>query len=214
MSMDLMGVKRMEFFACPGNRDVVIVADTSVVINLNSCGCGQEILDALPNRVVVTESVLNEIEDGHRKGRPRVSLFDPASAGRSIEVIELGERGKEIFEVLVIGNASETLDDGEAATIGYAVEHDVIAAIDERKASRICGRRYPQLRVSSTLDIFRHPEVGDALGRHRLIEAVVNALNAARMRVPEAHLNWLESLLGPDRMAGCSSIPRSARPNT
>ena len=57
------------------------------------------------------------------------------------------------FEDLVIGQGAATLDDGEAATIAYGVEKGAITLIDERKATRICGERYPRLIVGNSLDL-------------------------------------------------------------
>ena len=46
---------------------VLVVADTSVAINLNATGCSEIILGALPNRFAVVEQVALELEAGRRE---------------------------------------------------------------------------------------------------------------------------------------------------
>jgi predicted nucleic acid-binding protein len=53
-----------------------------------------------------------------------------------------------VVETLVIGHATETLDDGEAATISYALEHKGLALIDDRK----CAERFPSLNTPARRD--------------------------------------------------------------
>ena len=115
------------------------------------------------------------------------------------------------FEELVVGPADTTLDDGEAATIAYALTHTSTALIDERKAMRICAQRFPNLRVASTVDVLNHPEVQRELGTDALADAVFNALVRGRMRVLPHQLEWVVALIGADRAALCHSLSRRAR---
>ena len=123
----------------------------------------------------------------------------------------MGDVGARHFEELVIGPAAETLDDGEAATIAVAIEHHGIALIDERKAHRLCRKRYPDLRTGCTVDIFAHPEVLRALGEQKLASSVLSALMHARMHVLPHHVDWVVKLVGPDNAAHCNSLPKSVR---
>jgi hypothetical protein len=99
----------------------------------------------------------------------------------------------------------------EAATIAYAFEHGGMAIIDEKKANRICSERFPALRVGSTVDIFAHSRVVEALGAPGLAQALLNALHLARMRVLPHHVDWVVAVIGQEQAALCSSLPRSAR---
>lgn len=123
----------------------------------------------------------------------------------------MGDEAEIHFEELVIGSARSTLDDGEAATIACALELSAFPLIDERKARRFCAQRYPDLSFGCTIDIFKHPEVGSALGDSELAIAVLNALKKSRMRVPQHHLAWVVNLIGAENAAGCLSLPRSVR---
>ena len=128
-----------------------------------------------------------------------------------IQIVSLGEVGQQVFGDLVIGPATETLDDGEAATIAYAEERGIVPVIDERKARRICAQRFTRLRPLSTVDLFAAADVETSLGRRALADAVFQALRTARMRVLPQHIDWVVALIGADRVPQCPSLPRSVR---
>ena len=193
------------------DSDVVLVADASTAINLCASGRPREILRALPNQVVVLDVVLAELEHGRAKGREDGPRLNEIVSEGLVEVVRLGERGMAEFEGLVIGPATETLEDGEAATIAYALETRAFPLIDEHKANRLCARRFPSLRLGCTLDVFAHPEVGQSLGTGGLATAVFTALQRARMQVPSSRLEWTVNLIGPMQAIACSSLPMSVR---
>ena len=201
----------MGSLTCLTDPAAVIVADASAVINLNATGCAKEIVTALPNRVAVVDVVATELEQGRRRDRQDADLLNELVAVGLIEVVRLGEPAVPHFEELVIGPAASTLDDGEAATIAYAIAHDAISLVDERKANRLCAERFPQLRVGCTVDIFTHPEMLQTLGRETLAGAVFKALYHGRMRVFPHHIEWVLGLIGTERAALCRSLPASAR---
>ena len=159
-------------------RPAPVIADTSVVINLNATGYSDAILGALPNQLV--------------------------------ERAQLGEVGMSIFSSLVSGSAAETLDDGEAATIACAAERSAIALIDDRKANRIGGERFPNLAFGCTVDVLAQRQVQAVLGSS-LPDAVFNALDRGRMRVPDRYGLWVVDLIGRERAAGCRSLPKRFR---
>jgi predicted nucleic acid-binding protein len=188
-----------------------VVADTSVVINLNATGRAAEVLCALPLRVVVSDIAAAELQEDSRSGRRDSELLKELARARNIRVVSLGEEGMRVFGNLVVGPAADTLDDGEAATIAYAVEHEINPVIDERKARRICAERFPSLRPLCTVDLLAEATVVAALGQGNLIDAVFRALQEARMRVPFARVAWVVDLIGADRAALCPSLPKAAR---
>lgn len=189
----------------------LLVADASAIINLIATGSVREILSALPNRVMVVDAVPGELETGRSRGREACDRLKELTAAGALEIVDLGEEGQPYFESLVIGPAVTTLDDGEAATIAYAVAHGAIPLIDERKATRICASRHPQLRIACTVDVLLHPEVQRHLGVELLSEAVFRALRDGRMAVLPQHLGWIVGMIGEDRAAVCPSLPRRAR---
>ena len=188
-----------------------VVADTSVLINLNETGYSTAILGALPNRFLVVEEVSFEIEVDSRTGRNDAEALSALVAQRSVELVRLGDAGTRHFISLVSGPANQTLDDGEAATIAYALEHDAIALIDERKAIRICTERFGEISTGCTVDIFTQDDVQRILTRDTLADAVFNALYQGGMRVPAHYVEWVVNLIGKERAALCRSLPASVR---
>ncbi len=193
------------------DSSAVLVADASVAINLIATRCAEAVISALPNRLVVVDQVALELESGRRKGRNHMDGLQTLVSLGQAEVVHLGSTGLCYFSKLVSGATATTLDDGEAATIAYAVEHRLTALIDERKATRVCGERFAGLSLGCTVDLLAHLDVGTALGRGGLAEAVFNALYHGRMRVPARHREWVVELVGTERAKRCSSLPRSMR---
>ncbi len=191
--------------------DALLVADASTVISVNATGCADKILKALPNPVVVVDLVFAELEQGRPKKRQDADLLKTLVDANRIRIVELDEVAVLHFEQLVVGPAISTLDDGEAATIAHALRRGGIPVIDERKAIRLCGERFPELRMACAMDIFAHPNVQTALGNDRLADAVFNALVNGRMRVFLQHVDWVVKLIGIERARLCASLPRSAR---
>ena len=201
----------MECQSSLNDPTTLVVADTSVAINLNATGFVASILEALPNRIAVVEAVALELENGRHRGRDGADALNTLVAAGRIDIVRLGNPGIEFFTSLVSGSAAETLDDGEAATIAYALEHEATALIDERKANRICAERYGALAAGCTIDILAHDWVGAALGHSRLADAVFNALHRGRMRVQTCHMDWVINLIGNERAAQCVSLPAAVR---
>ena len=120
-----------------GGRSIVL--DSTVVINLNATQRTAEILNALPFKVEVTEMVLAELIKGEEYGYDDgIRLRNWLDQGL-VELVQLAAEELAIHRELVQGDASQTLADGEASTIARAVESGAVAAIDERKAFRICA---------------------------------------------------------------------------
>ncbi len=197
--------------SCLSDHTAPIVCDTSTVINLNATGCASAILRAVPNKFVIVDVVRDELGEDTRRSRNDALLVAELVKGGLVTVAKLGSSENVEFERLVSGSTAETLDDGEAATIAYASEHRFAALIDERKAIRICRMQYSGLLVGSTVDLLALECVEAALGREALANATYEALQSARMRVLPEYLDWVVSLITPDRATRCESLPRRAR---
>jgi predicted nucleic acid-binding protein len=193
--------------SCLLNPSAILVADASAAINLNATGCAPTILRALPNPVVIVDIV----QDDREKGRKDADVTRAMIEAGLIETVELGPVGLTHFEPLVVGAAADTLDDGEAATLAYALQIGGTPIIDERKANRICVTRFGGMQTAASVDLFAHQAVQDALGPAALAEAVFLALRDARMRVFPHHIDWVVNLIGQDRAQQCPSLPRAAR---
>jgi predicted nucleic acid-binding protein len=190
---------------------IPLVADTSTVINLIATGCAPTILAALPNPIVVVDVIPGELDTGRSRGRPHADRLQEIVAAGNIAIVTLGEIGWQHFEMLVAGAASETLDDGEAATIAYAAEQGAVVILDEKKGTRICAARFPNIGLISSLEVLLHPKVREALGDDALADAVFAALRDARMAVFPCHRDEVLQLIGPERGVRCSSLSKGFR---
>lgn len=192
----------------PISSGAVLVADASVVINLNASGRALEILRAHQASVVVTEQAFADLaawaDNGHGDDKKVQSLID----GGAVSVSKLGEIGNLIYSSLVDGKTVDTLDDGEAATVGYAYETGAIAIIDEMKAKTICETNFPTVRFISTVDLMADDAIGSALGDEGRRRAIINALRDARMPVPSYQLEKVVAIIG-DEAAAASGLIRS-----
>lgn len=190
---------------------VPLVADASAIINLIATGCAPKIISAVPSRIVAVDVIRDELENGRVRGRKDTDRLRELVTAGHIEIVTLVNGAWQYFEQLVVGPAVDTLDDGEAATIAHAVEHGGIAIIDEKKATRLCGERFPALRLLSTVDVLLHPNVRRQLGKDALRVAVLAALRDARMAVFPHQLKQIVHLIGMERATQCRSLPKSFR---
>ena len=187
-----------------------MVADASAVISLVASGAARELLGGLPSVLRVPKVVVQELETGRSKWTTSDSLALLIADG-CIEVVELDEAGSDHFESLVVGSAVDTLDDGEAATIAYALTSGSVAIIDERKACRICEERFPHLVVQSAVSLLTGTVAERVLGGTGVGDALFNALTSGRMRVRLQDVERVIAIIGPERVAQCTSLPSRAR---
>ena len=134
-------------------RTASLVCDASVWINLVATGRVDDILRSSPAELVITTTALGELENGRAKGRQTATEVARLIEIGLIREVSLSSDDEVVFLDLVAGPTSLTLDDGEAATIAYALGSGVGALIDERKATELCADRYSGLIVMSTTDL-------------------------------------------------------------
>ena len=188
------------------DSDVVLVSDTSFVINLNATGFSDRIVRAMPNLFVVTEDVLRELKDGSDSGHDDYEKLKALIGMKSVNSVSLRQQGRDIYLSLIRGPASQTLGDGEASTIAYAVEIGGIAVIDDKKAEKICQEKFPQISVVTTFDLLTQRAVKKALGENQHKEAIYNALRIARMRIPNKRQEHVVELIGENLATHCPSL--------
>src|SRR6202162_5744513 len=99
-----------------------LVVDASVVINLNASGSAAEVLRAVPNPVLVVGVVIDELRVPTQSRRNDAGLLARLVGEGLIAEVSIEDLKQDHFERLVLGDDADTLDDGEAATIAYAVE--------------------------------------------------------------------------------------------
>jgi predicted nucleic acid-binding protein len=185
-----------------------IVADTSAIINLNGTRRAADILRAMPDRLIVVDIAAGELDVGRKTGRSDADMLAELERSGLLDIDSLGGVGEAIFESLVLGSAVTTLDDGEAATIAYAVENSLSAIVDEKKARRICRERFGSLPLLCSVELLQHPTILTALGKDGLSAALLEALKVARMRVMPEHIDWIVKVIGDANARACTSIPK------
>jgi predicted nucleic acid-binding protein len=201
----------MTFSSCLTEEDSSLVLDASVVINLLATGHPVPILRALAMPVVVADNVVREIERGAVNGRQELDLLTRVIDDQVVGVAELEGDALQTFFDLVSGNSSESLGDGEAATLAFAHGIGGSAAIDEKKATRLAADRFGSLKIVTTIDILAHDTVRAALGDARLADATLQALRLARMQVREHQFDWVARVIGMENVETCSSLNRLAK---
>jgi predicted nucleic acid-binding protein len=201
----------MTFSSCLNNQYPALVLDSSVVINLLATGQSSAILQALNVPLIVTDQVVREIEQGATNGRPEFGMLQNALNGQILRVEEVNGQLLETFFDLISGSASNSLGDGEAATLAFAHGKGFAAAIDEKKATRIAAERFEMLPLVTTVDILAYAPVLAFLGAERLADATFSALKIARMQVRDYQFDWVVQLIGTDNANTCPSLRRHAR---
>lgn len=196
---------------CLFDPSTPLVLDASVAINLNATGSCVRILRAIPNPVVILDIVSRELEAGRAKGRSDADVVAALVTSGRAEIASLCADCEGNFLAMVCGGGSTTLDDGEAATIAWAIAHGGTPIIDEKKGLSICKDRFPTVQAATTADILAHDKVLAEFGRDDLSDAIFNALTAARMRVQDSHIPWVIDMIGSSRAQLCHSLPLAAR---
>ena len=187
------------------------VADASVWINLAATGCANRILGLYGATLDITRTALSELERGRLKGRQAADEVAALLHLGLMRVVDLDPQDEDLFLSLVAGDAAQTLDDGEAATLVHAHRLGTTAFIDERKATSLAAVRFPGLVVASTVDLLLAPVVRGGLGETGLGDALYGALVEAKMRVAAHHAAEVVACVGNERAEGCTSLPASVR---
>lgn len=188
-----------------------LLLDASVVVNLNATGYSDKILTALPFDLRVASPVISELKRGAAKGHADATDLADLLDKKIIREAMLCATAQSEFIALTSGSSISSLGDGEAATIACAHSTGAWAAIDERKARRVCVERYTPMSVVSTVDILAHNLVTEALSEQEMSNAIRAALEVANMHVHPNHLEWVMSWVDDRYLHRCASLPRAVR---
>ncbi len=179
---------------------------TSVVINLNATMRAADILNALSIKVEVTETVLAELEQGEAHGHDDCSKLRSLLDQGIIDLVPLSRQEIAIFHDLSAGSAGQTLDDGESSTIARTAVSHAVAAIDDKKASKLFSHHFHNVSVVSTAEMLLHEKVRLQLGNTSLREAVYQAAKNARISVPHSLVSTIVNIVGKERAGNCPSL--------
>jgi|TARA_R100000005_G_scaffold49016_1_gene23512 predicted nucleic acid-binding protein len=182
-----------------------LVPDTSVLINLHACTFGEQVLRAIPNDIVLPETVVAELnhETSHANGEN--GFIQRLISGNVVKVVQMDDAAARLFETMIRSPGS--LDDGEAATIAVAVSQGFQPVVDERKGRARAQDLMNGQAPAWSLDLLVHPAVQSALVGDGYIEAVYLALREGRMRIDEERCDAVVQLIGIERAKDCTSLP-------
>lgn len=182
-----------------------LVPDTSVLINLHACSFGEQVLRAIPNDIVLPETVVAELnhETSHANGEN--GFIQRLISENVVKVLQMDDAAARLFETMIRSPGS--LDDGEAATIAVAVSQGFRPVVDERKGRARAQDLMNGQAPAWSLDLLVHPVVQAALVDDGYIEAVYLALREGRMRIDEERCDAVVQLIGIERAKDCTSLP-------
>ena len=189
-----------------------LVLDASVAINLLGTAASQAGLSVMPWHVVLERRAHREIRRHPIDGRDLAAELGAWELNGWARVVSLQSEARPIFEELTSGGLSTTLDDGEAATIAYAVatSEGTLPVIDEKKATKIFRDRWPDRRLIETAELFRCLVNMGMVSNQFASDAIYAALTNARMHVSHRLRPWVVDLIGPRRASECTSLGRPA----
>ena len=182
-----------------------LVLDTSVLINLNACASGFDVLTALPNDIIVPLEVSKELEHEKSHEQGEHGFLQRLIGSGTMELGEMTDEENTLFADLISG--AHSLGDGEAATIAIAAKRQLLPVIDDSKGQArfiqvVCGQE-----PLWSLDLLLHTSVTSALGEVAAIDSLYFALRDGRMRVPTESVKYIIDVLGIDRAKDCTCLP-------
>jgi hypothetical protein len=189
-----------------------LVLDASVLINLLGTGAAMPILGCLANTVFVEERALAEVQRHPLPGGNLQGEITSLLESGLLEKRTLPQEATDLFIELTSDGLAGGLDDGEAATIAYAItiSESACPAIDERKAARLFSSRWPRRLLVDTVTLLAQPNCRSHLGPKGLADACFSALAHAKMRVSKEAMAWVIEMIGQERAQRCPSLGNAA----
>ncbi len=190
-----------------------VVLDASVAINFLGTAVSRDILAVMPWNVVIERRAHREIRRHPIDGLDHVSELEAWELDGYARVVSLQPQARGIFDDLTAGSLAETLDDGEAATIAYAVSGSerTVPVIDEKKAKRIFHQSWPSRRLLETAGVFQSLVDAGLISNRFASDSIYAALTNARMHVSHRLRPWVVDLIGSSRAAKRPSLGQAAR---
>jgi predicted nucleic acid-binding protein len=189
-----------------------LMLDASVLINILGTGRSDIILKTLNRAVKVDKVAFDEVTVDPFTMKSPAGILSELRKQKLIEVVSLNESAYDIFLELAGAEPPDDLDDGESATLAHASCSNYAAVIDERKATRIAGARFPKVPLLNSLDLLAAPEMFQVHSRETVAEVIYLALRTARMRVRQSERAWIVALLGNGRANECPCLGMSLAP--
>lgn len=186
------------------HNTTTLVLDTSVLLNLFSCNYGLRICKCLPNKILLSNIVLDEFW----------SRYEINEKKRFIEYLD-NENLIDCYtidDLYLIWNFYELRNSGlglgEIATIDIASKHKLIPVIDEKKATKVAKNQYGLSKVARSTDIIMHRSVYNNFTYVEYVDSIFYALYNSRMHIEYELREKIVDLIGIERANLCPSIPK------
>ena len=185
-----------------------LVLDASCAINFLGTGVAEMVIGAVPSTVLIEKHAFMEVRRHPIEGRDHASELCSLQTKGLLKVVSRSEAGNRIFRDSGETSLDLELDDGEAATIAYAVSEGLstVPVIDERKATRLFKERWPNRPIIDTVTLFQMLVQHKCLSLSEVRSAIYSALLHARMQVAPSMRPWVVGVVGKQRAAECSSL--------
>ena len=185
-----------------------LVLDASCAINFLGTGVAELVIGALPSTVLIEKHAFMEVRRHPIEGRDHESELGSLQRKGLLKVVSLSEAGNRIMRDSGETSLDLELDDGEAATIAYSVSEGLstVPVIDERKATRLFKKRWPDLPIIDTVTLFQMLVQHKWLSLSEVRNAIYSALLHARMQVAPSLRPWVVGMIGEQRAAECPSL--------
>lgn len=196
----------MTFSSSLLDRYSTFVIDTSVIINLQACEIGNDILRTIANPFIVTQEVFDEIEENPNSSHQKtISFLDDIVDSKLLQIIALSREEKEMFHKRM--NETPQLHDGEVATIMLAKNRIFTPIIDERLGRGIASEELSGRIVGTTMDILFHPKVLAHFNKRTFKLAIYKALRIRRLQIDKKDRDFVVELIGKKRAKNCTCLP-------
>lgn len=187
---------------------VSIVLDASAAINFLGTGIAGKLLEHCGCHILMESRAFKEVKRHPLPDRDSAHELKDLVGTHVLQIVEMDEKAHEVFYDLTSRDLSGGLDDGEAATIAFALigSAHAVPVLDERKAINLVQKKWPERATINTLDILFDSRVRENFEEHVFADAIYSSLQFARMRVPKPYRDKVITLIGQDRARNCPCL--------
>ncbi len=163
----------------------ILLNDASVLLNLLATGRFEAIATAITRQFAICTSVQAEVKSLRDPDTGEMVPVDIEPFFQSGVLLLLELEGEQ-EEALYVEQAA-VVDDGEAMSLAIASVRSLEVAIDDRKARRLAGEKFPELCLWTTPEILKLWAEQSECSSAILCATILRIEAAARYFPPQAH---------------------------
>jgi predicted nucleic acid-binding protein len=172
----------------------LLVLDASAIINLLGCGSPHLLLGALSDRCVVEENTLKEVIRDPFTNRSAEQTIGILVSNRKLTVQRMSAPAYSQYLNLVSAEPRDALGRGESAALAHANDISAVVVLDDRKARRLGGARFPDCPQWTSIGLFREASEAVGMSPQQIGLLIQLACEKARMHVLDDDRVWVEGL--------------------